>query len=169
MPSSARETSHTGLRISVAPEPLTIHIWHLRQRPVSSLLAICVAILASVFVGWWFEFWPLGGIIAVLLTITGWTILLPQRYELSNVGVRHVVLGRVRLIPWAAIRRYTIHATGVVLLPDDQVIGLSPLRGLFLPWSGKRQEILAHLEYHLQSSATNHRSQQVSTEERVVP
>ena len=158
-----------GLRISVAPEPVTIHIWPLRQRPVSSLLTIGIAILASAFVGWWFEFWPLGGIIAVLLAITGWTILLPQRIELSSTGIRHVVLGRVRLIPWTAIRRYTVHATGVVLLPDDQVIGLSPLRGLFLPWNGKRQEIQAHLEYHLQSAATNHRSQQASTEEQVLP
>lgn len=167
MPSSARETSQAGLRISVAPEPVAIYVWPLRQRPVASIFTIGIAISASVFMGWWYEFWPLGGIIAVLLAITGCPICLPQRFELSSGGIRHVVLGRARRIPWTAIRRYTIHSTGVVLLPDDQVIGLSPLRGLFLPWSGKRQEIQAHLEYHLQSSAANHRSPQASTEERV--
>jgi hypothetical protein len=78
-----------------------------------------------------------------------WRTWLPVTFSIGLSGVTQTVLGRSRRISWSAIRSHEIQADGVLLSPDAELVPLSPLRGLYLPWLGQREKVLAHVEYYL--------------------
>jgi hypothetical protein len=151
MPSSIRPTRDSSFRIRVAPEELTIRDWPLIERPFGSLAAIGLAGGLSWLVAWAAGSPLLGGAVGGLLAITLWRTWLPVRYTLGGSGIAQQVLFWRRLIPWTAIQRHQLHRDGVLLAPDAELTALSPLRGLYLHWGRRQQEVLAHLEYYLQS------------------
>jgi hypothetical protein len=140
-------------RIRVAPEEVTLVVWPLRQRPVESVLLLAVAAGVSCFVGWWTRQPLVGGGVAAAMAIVLWRTWLPVTFEVGISGIKQTVLGRGRRISWSAIRSHEIQADGVLFSPDAQLIPLSPLRGLYLPWLGERDKVLAHIEYYLQPPA----------------
>jgi hypothetical protein len=152
MPTSVKP-EREPLRIRIAPEEVTLVVWPLRQRPVESLLLVAVAAGTSCFVGWWTRQPLVGGALAAALAIVLWRTWLPVTYVLGLSGVTQTVLGRTRRIPWSAIRSFELQPDGVLLSPDRDLVPLSPLRGLYLPWLGEREKVLAHLEYYLQPPA----------------
>ena len=149
MPSSAPGNSELGLRIRVAPEAVTIVSWPLRDAPLRSWAAIALAAGVGALVGRYSPSAIYGWIAFVAMCITLWRVWLSVTFELNSNGVKQTVMWRSRRIPWTAIPQYEVCREGVLLLPDAVVNGLSPLRGLYLPWGAHRQEVLAHLEYYL--------------------
>jgi hypothetical protein len=152
MPSSTSPAPESAKRIRIAPEEVTLHVWPLKQRPMSSLLAVAIAAAVVWLVGWLWQPWA-GGAAAAILALTLWRMWLPVTYEIGVSGVTQVVLGRRRRIPWPAIRNYVAYADGVLLVPDADVRPASPLRGLFLPWLDHREKVLANVEYYVASGA----------------
>ena len=150
MPSSIKPSREPPQRIRVAPEEVTLVVWPLGQRPVESVLLLAVAAGVSCFVGWWTRQPLVGGGVAAALAITLWRTWLPVTFVLGLSGVTQTVLGRSLRISWSAIRSHEIQTSGVLLSPDAQLMPLSPLRGLYLPWLDQREKVLAHVEYFLQ-------------------
>ena len=128
-------------------------VFPLRQRPVESLVMIGVAAAASVLVGWWTRQPLVGGGLAAALAITLWRTWLPVTFDIGMLGVTQTVLGRSRRIPWSAVRSHAIVGEGVLLSPDEQLTPLSSLRGLYLPWAGQREKVLACVDYYLRDPA----------------
>jgi hypothetical protein len=151
MPSSVRPSRDSSLRIRIAPEDVTLRDWPLVDRPVGSLAAIGLAAAVSVLAGWAANSPLAGGGVALVLAAILWKTWLPVRYELSGRGVTQSVLRWRRRIPWTAIRRHEIRTIGVLLVPDPVLTPLSPLRGLLVPWGRRKPEVLAHIDYYLQS------------------
>ena len=150
MPSSARQPQNCALRIRVAPEPVSLIDWPLRQRPASSLAVLALAGSASWLVGWAPMRWEAGAIATAALAITLWRTWLPVRFELNSSGITQVILDRFkRRISWSAIGAYDVRTDGVLLVPDPVVTPLSPLRGLYLHWGDQREAVLASLEYYV--------------------
>lgn len=151
MPPSVRNSGESGLRIRVAPEDVALIDWPLRQQPVRSLVALAAAALGVWLSGWMTGSPWLAGAVAGALAVTLWRTWLPVSYELGGSGIVQSVLGWRRRIPWTAIKNYEMDEEGVLLLPDPVAAPLSPLRGLFLRWGERRSEVIAHLDYYLQS------------------
>jgi hypothetical protein len=116
---------------------------------MASLVLLGIAAGASCFVGWWTRQPLVGGGLAAALAIVLWRTWLPVTFSIGLSGVTQTVLGRSRRISWSAIRSHEIQADGVLLSPDAELVPLSPLRGLYLPWLGQREKVLAHVEYYL--------------------
>jgi len=152
MPSSIKSERELQ-RIRIAPEEVTLVVWPLRQRPVESALLLAMAAGVGCFVGWWTRQPLVGGGVAAALAIVLWRTWLPVTFEVGISGIRQSVLGRGRRISWSAIRSHEIQPDGVLLSPDPQLVPLSPLRGLYLPWLDQREKVLAHVEYYLQPPA----------------
>jgi hypothetical protein len=152
MPSSI-QSHREPLRIRVAPEEVTLVVWPLRQRPVESALLMALAAGASCFVGWWTRQPLVGGGVAAALAIVLWRTWLPVTFDVGISGITRTVLGRSLRISWSAVRSHEIQPDGVLLSPDAQIVPLSPLRGLYLPWLDQREKVLAHVEYYLQPPA----------------
>jgi len=79
----------------------------------------------------------------------GVEVLRTHLYELDLEGVHQTVFRRRRVIPWTAIRSCEMAAAGVLLLPNADAVPLDAWIGLYLPWSGRREEVLANLVYYL--------------------
>lgn len=147
-----------GLRIRVAPEALTIRVWPLRDRPLTSLGLLAVLIAAGLIVGWASPTPLYGWGTLLALGITTWRTWIPVRFELNSTGVQQNLFWSQQCIPWSAIQQCEVYREGVLLLPEAMVNGLSPLRGLYLPWGTQRAELLGSLEYHLRSLIPGPRS-----------
>jgi len=151
MPSSLRPMRDSSLRARAAPEQVTIDDWAIRDRPLSSSLALTLAVGAGWIAGWATEAPWAGVAVATVLVVVAWRTWLPVRYELGSSGVTQSVLGWRRRIPWAAIVQHEVRGSGVLLMPDAMKTPLSPLRGLFLHWHDQRDQVLAQLDYYRQS------------------
>lgn len=147
------------LRIRVAPEPVEVTVWPLRDEPLitTAMLLVAAAVVAGVTLASQ-SFWP--GIAAfILLGCTLWRRILPITIAVGQSGVRQEILGRWSLIPWGSIHSLQIHPRGVLLLPDRTHNLLSPLRGVMIPLGRDKADILALLDYYLHQSdhQSNHR------------
>ncbi len=151
MPSSVRPARNSSLQIRIAPEDVTLRDWPLVDRPAGSLAALGLAAAVSLLAGWTANSLLIGGLVALAMAAISWRTWLPVWYELSGSGVTQVVFRWRRRIAWTAIRRHEIRAGGVLLVPDRVLTPLSPLRGLLLHWGRHKSEVLAHLDYYLQS------------------
>jgi len=131
------------------PPPVRWRIWPLGERlSAGLLLTLGLAVLAIAI------HMATGRIHLVVLALAAMGIslrrfFLPTTYELGGDGIHESRVGHRRRTPWTVIRRYEIGSAGVLLLPYDDRCPVDPLRGLYLPWGDHRDEVLAHLHYHL--------------------
>ena len=90
---------------------------------------------------------PLLALVALATAL--WRFFLPVVFQLSEEGVDQWLFGRRRRIPWQAIRRYEVCSAGVLLLPHEDRPVMAAFRGLYLPWSTHRDEVLVHVHHYL--------------------
>jgi len=131
------------------PPPVRWRCWPAREHVLSGLAAL--AGLAAVGLG---VYQVTGRVHLALLAfaalaISLWRCFVPTTYELHADGIDRWVLGQHRRTPWSAIRRFEVCARGVLLLPYSDYCPMDALRGLYLPWGDRRDEVLAQLHYHL--------------------
>lgn len=103
---------------------------------------------------WWLVRWVTGqGYLALLalagVVLAGWRFFVPIAYQVNAEGVEQFALGLRWKIPWEAIGRYEVADSGVWLLPTRTRRPMDILRGVYLPWGEHREEVLAHIRYHL--------------------
>src|SRR5262245_42327264 len=65
---------------------------------------LCVGVM----VAWLADSWLAGLLAVAALALAMWQFLLPVTYEICSLGVRQYALGRMRLVPWSAIRAYRL-------------------------------------------------------------
>jgi hypothetical protein len=149
MPSSVELERESTQRIRVVPAEVTLAVWPLRQEPLGSLLVLAIGGAVSWLLAWSLAQPSVGLVAGGALLITTWRTWIPVTYEMGLSGVTQSVLGRRRRISWPAIRGYRIYSRGVLLLADESAPPLMPLRGLYIPWLGEHDKVLATLEYYL--------------------
>jgi hypothetical protein len=158
MPASTQRPILSPLRIRVAPEEVTLSSWGLRDLGWYGWANLLLAAVVACAVGW-LTGWPLAGWgVLALLLLSLWRFWLPIRFELGPHGITQTVLSRTTIIPWTAIRSYEVRRKGVLLFADAVLTPLSPLRALYLPWAGDREQVLGHIEYYLTTWTHGERS-----------
>jgi hypothetical protein len=99
--------------------------------------------------------WILGG--GVLLTIAAivalalatWQFLLPVTFEICSLGVRRYALGRMRLVPWSAIRAYQLRSTGAVFFQRPDPANVDMLSSFFVPYPSDEDEMVVAVRLYL--------------------
>ncbi|WP_425617668.1 hypothetical protein NA78x_001351 [Anatilimnocola sp. NA78] len=147
-----REQS-VSLHIRVAPEEVTLWHFPLRDRGLGAWLAMLVPLLAGLLVAWRFDQWWAGVLVGLVGYAAIWRNWLPVQISLGATGIKERCLGFERRIGWTAIRSYEVRRFGLLLLPDDRLTRVAPLRGLYLHWGRQKGEVLAVVEYYLQAWA----------------
>ncbi len=113
-------------------------------------LVVIGLLAAAVLVRWLSGQTHLAVMALIALAAALWRFFLPVEFELSERGVDQQIFGRRRRIPWQAIQRCEVGSAGVLLLPDEDRSGMAPFRGLYLPWSGRRGEVLTLIGHYLE-------------------
>lgn len=132
------------------PPPVRWRSWPLRDDVLRAVLLVIGLLLVAGGLAWLSGAAYLGALAMAALLVALWRFFLPVVFELSGEGVSQRLFGRPRLIPWRAVRRYEVRRAGVLLLPDENRSPLAPLRGLYLPWTTHRDEVLAHVGHYLE-------------------
>ncbi|MDZ7616905.1 MAG: hypothetical protein U1E05_07875 [Patescibacteria group bacterium] len=134
-------------------EPIRWRTWPLARsikRSAALLLGIvAVALLVQVTVG----SWSLALLALGAICVSLWRFLTPVTFGLSEHGVDQWIYGRRLRIPWRAIRRYQVCMAGVLIIPHGERTVMAPFRGLYLPWEGHCDEVLAYMHHYLDAPA----------------
>jgi hypothetical protein len=99
--------------------------------------------------------WILGGgmLLAftaiIALAVALWQFLLPVSYEICSLGVRRYALGRMRLVPWSAIRAYQLRATGAMFYQRLDPASADVLSSFFVPYPGDEDEMVVAVRLYL--------------------
>ncbi|NUQ64867.1 MAG: hypothetical protein HUU20_20580 [Pirellulales bacterium] len=132
-----------------APPPVRWRSWPLGEHPARGLLLLIA--LGAVFLA--VEHQTGARSMAMLavgaLAIACWRFFPPAAFELNVDGVHLRALGRGRQIPWPEVQSYRVFSDGVLLLPFRDSSPIDALRGLYLPWRDRREEVLANLRFYL--------------------
>ena len=139
----------TVIRSRPAPAALRIHDWPLRDEPLQTLFIIGLIVVMSVTCALAVRHPGVGILIFALLSLTVRRIWMPAVYELGSKGIIHSWLGRRRRVPWTEFARYEVHDRGVLLCADAEPQPFSSWRGFFIRWNGRRDELLAVLDFYL--------------------
>jgi len=127
--------------------------WPIRDDAFRASLVLVWLFVAALLVRWVTGQYDLALLAVGVLAAALWRFFVPVTFELGDAGIAQSALGRRRRIPWSAIRRYEVFPSGVLLLPDAGRHALGAFQGLYLPWGGHRNRVLACMRYRLTPSA----------------
>ena len=133
------------------PPPATLRwqSWPAREKPLRT--AVLTVGLAGTAAGIYLstgQVLPAAAALAAFVASL-WRFFLPVVFELNEEGVDQQIFGRPRRIPWQAVRGYAVRSAGVLLLPCKDPSPLAALRGLYVPFSTHRHEILTRVRRYL--------------------
>jgi len=131
------------------PVPIQWRSWPVREGVVGASLVFLGLVAAWALVRWITGQMHLALLAMAALGLSLWRFFLPVTFELNAQGVEQSLLGRRRCTAWEAIGRYEVCKSGVLLLPHRDRCPIDVFRGLYLPWGSHREEVLAHVRYHL--------------------
>ena len=139
-------TSSSGPR-TLTPKPVVWRSWPIVDSKLEPAVLILVVVGAVALVWRSTESPAVAALCGLAMAVTVWRQFVPTFFELSALGVTSRTLRRTRRVPWLSIDRYVIGKRGVFL--SSAGAPLEALRGLYLPWSTHRDEVLASLRYYL--------------------
>jgi hypothetical protein len=147
--SSTSISSRRSQASEPAAAPLRWQTWPLVEHPRWSWTVPVGILAAGGGVTYLSGNWLAGLVATAALAISLWQFLLPVSYEISPLGLRRQALGRMRLVPWHAVRSYHPQATGVVLYPVPDPTAVDVLRSLFVPYPADEDEMLCAVREYL--------------------
>ena len=119
------------------------------ESPVRGVLLSASILGISAAVGLSFGGWGYGLLSFLLLSWALVRFFLPTRYRLDGDGAETSCLGSGRRLPWSGIRRARLDSKGVFLSPFDRPSRLDAYRGIFLRFSGNRDEVMRFVRHCL--------------------
>lgn len=149
MGSTIRSTGPQILLHTTTTESIRWRSWPLVDYAGWSWAAIAGIVLVGVFVLWMGGSWFLTLLIMAALVVVLWQFLVPVSFELTPLGLRRYALGRVRLVPWQAIRAYQLRSTGIILFQHPTPTKIDVLNGLFVPYPADEDEMVVAVRMYL--------------------
>jgi hypothetical protein len=123
--------------------------WPLVDSPRWSWILPAGVLSVGVLVAWIGDGWLLPALAVAALAVAFWQFLLPVNHEICSLGVRRYALGRMRLIPWNAIRAYQLRTTGVLFFQRDSPTPVDLLSSLFVPYPADEDEVVVAVRLYL--------------------
>jgi len=138
---------------SEAEQPIATTVrwrsWPLADNRRCSLLLLGAILCVAAAVWWLGQSWFIALFAVVALAAAMWQYLLPVTSEICPAGVRRYALGRMRLVPWQAIRAYRWRATGVVFFQRPDATTIDLLRSMFVPYPSDEDEMVVAVRLYL--------------------
>jgi hypothetical protein len=138
--------------LETEPSPPAVIRW--RSWPLASNLRWSWTLPAGILcvgavVAWLGGGWLMGFLAIASLALAVWQYLLPVSYEICSLGVRRHAMGRMRLVPWTAIRAYKLRPTGVLFFQRSDPAAADLLSSLFVPYPTDEDEVVVAVRSYL--------------------
>lgn len=149
MSSTVRSSASTSGPVPLSAGVVRWRCWPLVDQRAWSWIVPLLLVLTALIVGWWD-----GGLfLAIFVSGVGLTclrsFLFPVSYELSATGLQRRAFGRLRLIPWQAIRSYQLRTSGVLCFRRDRPTLLDLPGSLFIPFPTDADDVVSALMQYL--------------------
>ena len=116
------------------------------EEPVRNLIVAAFLILTAVAL--WLAtrngYWVVLGVVVLLAAVRQW--FLPTRYRVDDQGAQMQLLFYRRRQDWSRIKRASANRRGVLLSPFPFPSRLEAFRGMYLRFSGNRDEVMRFIE-----------------------
>jgi len=122
--------------------------WRLVDEPSWSWTVPLGILIVGGFASWYGS-WLVAVAAMAALSVVLWQFLLPVTYEVTQLGLRRFALGRIRLVPWQAVRAYQLRPTGVVFFQNPNPTSVDLLISLFVPYPEDEDEMLIAVRLYL--------------------
>jgi hypothetical protein len=153
MGSTVRSLTQYGETESFPSVTIRWRSWPLTDDWHWSWLLPAGILCVGTMVAWLGGGWVAGLVAAAALALAVWQFLLPITYEISSLGVRRYALGRMRLVPWSAIRAYQLRTNGLVLFQRPDPVAIDLLRSFFVPNPPDEDELVVAVRLYLLHAA----------------
>jgi hypothetical protein len=130
-----------------SPVPIVWRSWPIADRGRQLWLLVSTLVVVAAVVGYATGSLRSMVLSDVLVAAAAWRMFIPVVFEFNALGVSQHLLGRIRRIPWSAIEYARPGREGVFFSLDEAP--LADLRGLYVPWEGRQQEVVAAVQYYL--------------------
>jgi hypothetical protein len=149
MGSTVRSVAQQAEAESAVSTSLRWRSWPLADHSHWSWL-LPVGIVSTGVAVWWLGGGVLLGVAAATALAVGmWQFLLPVSFEICSSGVRRYAMGRMRLVPWQAIRAYQLRTTGVVFFQKTDPATIDLLSSLYVPYPSDEDEVVVAVRLYL--------------------
>jgi hypothetical protein len=142
MGSTVRSATPTNQPQKLTAGSIRWRCWPLVDQPAWSWIVPLGIVMAGYSVYWVGGGWFLAFAVGAALAITLRSFLLPVTFEVTSSALRRLALGRLRLIPWQAIRAYQLRPTGIMFFQRADPTTLDLPNGLFVPYPPDADELL---------------------------
>jgi hypothetical protein len=149
MGSTVRSATKNAEQGPAIVETIRWQSWPLIDWPRWSWLIPAGILSIGGFVWWCGGGWPLAVVITVALAMSMWQFLLPITFEVGAPGVRRYALGRMRLVPWQAVRAYQLRPTGMIFFQRSDPTSVDILKSLFVPYAADADEMIIAIRSYL--------------------
>lgn len=131
------------------PEEIHLISWPLRDEGAGPWVLLLGAATLAGTTGYFAQSLPIGLLFLAALWLSLWRLWLPVRYDLGQRGVVETVLGRQSRIGWSHVAGYEVRRNGVLLLATHEPTLLRTLQARYVPWGGRRSQVLEMVRYYL--------------------
>jgi hypothetical protein len=145
MSTSGTKPIAAGLRI--APPSVSWRSWPLAKGGGQVWMMLSLILLTFAAIAYASASVGLAAVGAGLICLAAWRLFVPVIFEIGPMGITQHVLGRTTRIAWGSIDRAQVGRQGVFFSLDGAV--LAPLRGLYVPWDGGREEVIGQVAYYM--------------------
>jgi len=129
---------------------LSLRVWPAAQHPLKAIGAAGLAVGVGVIAGVFSDSPAMGSLVTIAIVLSMWRLWAPVRVVFGPLGVVEHIIGVQRRIPWREISGYELRAQGALLQPHNAG---SPLRGLYIFWGRRKEEVVTILDYYLSDTS----------------
>lgn len=132
-----------------APTEAKRIVWPLRREPFVAA-GWAIVVVAAAILGTWLSGDVLtSAFVSLLLLIALWRVWAPVTLHFGPRGVIEETLGSSWRINWRDIARYEFRNEGLWLYSSPEESPLAPMKSLYAPWGGQREQLESVVEYYM--------------------
>lgn len=124
----------------------------IKEKPEKGAIGILILLFVFFFSAWYMENLAFGGIFSLAAFFSLLNLFFPTRFTLTDDGVKKRLLGIVQFKEWKHFKSFYTDKNGVLLSPFESTYWLENFRGMYLNFSGNREEVIEFVKAHIEES-----------------
>ncbi|MCD6098889.1 hypothetical protein J7K18_08415 [bacterium] len=121
----------------------------IKERPEKGVIGVLILLFVFFFSTWYMENIAFGGIFSLVAFLSLLNLFFPTRFTLTKDGVKKRLIGIVQFKEWKHFKSFYPDKNGVLLSPFKSTSWLENFRGMYLNFSGNREEVIEFVKAHI--------------------
>lgn len=150
--SELSESKSDAQNVKQSADPALVWVSHPARKSTGRLvLAISVILIGAIISGWLMDAPGFGIVVALVMFFSLSKFFFPTRYSFNETGITVKTTTQTFTREWKLFRSYYIDPNGILLSPFSVPSRLENFRGLYLTFSGNRDQVVEFVKAHVKA------------------